>query len=256
MPRDSFDSLFAAYKNTIYSLAYRMTGERQAAEDIVQETFLQVWKNQDRFKGESRILTWIYAIAKNLCYRHYARKKRSSFQDLEALLDRAAADHNEPRLEEPQREDYILQVKEGCLLGLLRCLSFHQRLAFILNTLFDVPVETVSRIIRKSPNATRILVHRARQGITSFLCKHCSLYDNDNPCHCADLINFSLKQGWIGKAQSHVVRQAESELSELKQEIRLYKSLPDSSPSPAFDQKMAALLRDKKFLIFSRQKVK
>lgn len=92
-----------------------------------------------------------------------------------------------------------MQVKDGCLLGLLRCLSLNQRIAFILKVLFDIPIEDVALIIDKSKNSTRILICRARKNLREFLCRNCSLYSEDNHCKCENLILFSLKQGWVEK---------------------------------------------------------
>jgi RNA polymerase sigma-70 factor (ECF subfamily) len=251
-----FNRLYTTYKNKVYNLAYRMTGNQQAAEDIVQETFVQVWKHFGQFKGESQVFTWIYSIAKNICYRHYSKQKRSSFKTLETLLNNAGAEDSGRLLETLAKQNYILQVKEGCLLGLLRCLSFHQRMVFILNVLFDVPVVSVGKIIGKSANSTRILIHRARAGITRFLCKNCSLYDTANPCRCQNLVDFSLKQGWIHPEMPEITRQVEAELAELKREIGLYKTLPDRTLSPDFNKKMTTILKQKELLIFSGKKVK
>jgi hypothetical protein len=127
-------------------------------------------------------------------------------------------------------------------------------LAFILNVLLDLPLEQVASIIDKSENATRILVHRSKQNIKNFLCNNCSLYDSKNTCRCENLINFSLKQGWI--SLSNPVR-IEAEIKDLKNVVNLYKTLQETSPTSEFDKKIQRLLAEKvDFLILNDKKVK
>jgi RNA polymerase sigma-70 factor (ECF subfamily) len=62
----AFASLYDRHSKAAYSLAYRMMGERQAAEDLVQETFLQVWRAAGSYRAErGSVRTWILSIAHN-----------------------------------------------------------------------------------------------------------------------------------------------------------------------------------------------
>ena len=63
--RKEYAALVAAYSNRIYRMALRMTGDEQDAEDVLQETFIKVFKNIEGFKGFSSLSTWIYRIAMN-----------------------------------------------------------------------------------------------------------------------------------------------------------------------------------------------
>ena len=60
MEKPSIDNLVKTYGNKEYNLAYRLIGNRQDAEDVTQETFLQLYRGLDKFRGESTIYTWIY----------------------------------------------------------------------------------------------------------------------------------------------------------------------------------------------------
>ena len=61
--------IYKKYSKKIYNLAYRMTGNKDDASDITQDTFIQGFKSLDKFRGESQIYTWLYKIAKNKCLR-------------------------------------------------------------------------------------------------------------------------------------------------------------------------------------------
>jgi RNA polymerase sigma-70 factor (ECF subfamily) len=247
--------IYNQYKTKIYNLAYRMTGNRDDAADITHETFVQAFKSLDKFKGESQLYTWLYTIAKNNCLKFLENKKRTTFQSLQTLMEQTSSPVSED-IPEADKANYIVQVKEGCLSGLLRCLPLTQRLAFIFHVLLDVPVEQVATITGKSENATRILVHRSRQNIKEFLCKHCSLYDSGNMCRCENLINISLRQGWIKQNETLNVR-LETEIKSLKNVISLYKTLHEATPTDDVNKKIQNLVTGKTdLLIFADKKVK
>lgn len=232
-----------------------MTGNKDDAADITQETFVQAFKSIGTFKGESKLYTWLYTIAKNNCLKFLEHKKRTTFQSLQTLIEQVSSPVSD-EIQEADKVNYIAQVKDGCLSGLLRCLPLSQRLAFILHVLLDLPVEQVADVISKSENATRILVHRSRQNIKEFLCKNCSLYNANLACRCENLINFSLKQGWI--EQNGVTNaRLESEIKNLKDVVALYKSLQDATPATDIEKKIQALLfGETDLLILTDKKVK
>ncbi len=63
--RKEYIALVDSYSDRIYRLALRMTGDEQDAEDVLQETFIKVFKNIENFKQLSSLSTWIYRIAMN-----------------------------------------------------------------------------------------------------------------------------------------------------------------------------------------------
>ncbi|KAA0781499.1 sigma-70 family RNA polymerase sigma factor, partial [Bacillus sp. BB081] len=63
----AFAEIVELYKDKIFHLGYRMLSNRHEAEDVVQETFLRVYKNLDRYDQKQKFSTWIYRIGTNLC---------------------------------------------------------------------------------------------------------------------------------------------------------------------------------------------
>lgn len=238
-----------------------MCGNREDAEDIVQKTFIQAIIHIKDFKGESSIYTWLYTIAKNLCLKLYKERKRSSFSSIEALIYLVKSSEDSDNLSILEKQYYINQVKEGCLLGLLRCLPFNQRLAFILNVLLEVKVKDAALVIDKSETAVRLLVYRAKQNLKGFLCKNCSIYDKNNPCRCENLINFSIKNGWIEKTTNqntlsemyNNIIEIENEISSLKKIIRIYNSLDDNKPLEKRIQAIRKEINKDSYKIFSKK---
>jgi RNA polymerase sigma factor (sigma-70 family) len=260
--QESFALLFDQYSKKIYSLAYKMCGNNEDAEDIVQQTFIQALAHIGGFNGKSSLYTWLYAIAKNLCLRLLENRKRSSFSSLEGLIFSVQAKESPDNFSIAEKQYYINQVKEGCLLGLLRCLSFYQRIAFILNVLLGLKVKDVSIVIGKTENATRLLIHRAKHNLKGFLCRNCSLYDVHNPCHCENLIHFSLKQGWIriitDKEPAHKlnidIAEIENEINGMKKMALLYNSLEDPQDLENIVKSIQQEIMKQPYKIFSGKK--
>jgi RNA polymerase sigma-70 factor (ECF subfamily) len=260
---ESFTFLFDQYGKKIYGLAYRFCGNHEDAEDIVQKTFLQALKSIKGFKGESSIYTWLYIIAKNLCLVQLRERKKSSFTELDQLIQMAKTEESSDGYSTLEKEYYIDQVKQGCLFGLLRCLSFYQRMAFILNVLFEIKVKDISIVLNKSETATRLLIHRAKLNLKNFLCKNCSLYDARNPCHCENLIHFSLKQGWIKQfnpenpvSMTNVITEVENEINSLKRVMMIFSGLQDESFYKNRLESIQKKLGIKSYKIFSNKKMK
>lgn len=247
--------LFDKYQKRIYNLALRMTGSRDDARDITQETFIQAFSSVNKFKGESHVYTWLYRIAKNICLKFLEKKNKTTFISIQNLIEKAGSPVSE-EINEEEKQKYISQVKDGCLTGLLRCLSIQQRLVFILYVLLDIPINQVAEVMGKSENATRILAHRSKQNIKEFLCNNCSLYDYKNKCRCENLINFSLRQGWISSFSDKSVK-VEAEIKNIKSVIGLYKTLEEKTPDFDFKDKIWQIMEENKdFLIFNGKKVK
>ena len=61
----TFDDLVAAYEKRIFNVIYRILGDYEEAADLTQETFISAFKGFERFRGDSKIYTWLYQIAIN-----------------------------------------------------------------------------------------------------------------------------------------------------------------------------------------------
>ncbi len=74
--RDAFRALFEAYRNKVYSIAYRFAGDEAAAMDIAQDTFVKLFSSIRDFRGESGFDTWIYRMVVNSCLDYRRRSRR------------------------------------------------------------------------------------------------------------------------------------------------------------------------------------
>jgi RNA polymerase sigma-70 factor, ECF subfamily len=252
----ALDELYAEHGRRVFLLALRMTGDRELAADVTQDTFALVAARLDGFRGDCAVGTWIFAIARNRCLSAMDRARRGSFRAMQDLVDAAAAE-TPPVLEEMERRWCVGQVREGCLLGLLRCLPFHQRMAFILSVLFGMPARDVSRILGKSVNSARILASRGRAALKEFLCANCTHCGTGNPCRCESFVGFSLKRGWIeAYSPSFGVEEVAAEICGIKDEVRMYQLLAAEQEASPRLEALWARLRDRGPLVTGQKKVK
>ena len=121
-PRQAFDMIVARYQNKVFKLAFSILGERTAAEDAAQDALLRVWRNLDKFRGESSLSTWIYTIARNaaLTARKALRHAETSLDGVSERVMTTAPEHATPdlmrmveALPDAQRQVVILFYLEG-----------------------------------------------------------------------------------------------------------------------------------------------
>jgi RNA polymerase sigma-70 factor, ECF subfamily len=71
-----FDALVEKYDKKIFNVIYRMLGDYEEATDLTQETFISAFRHYDRFRGDSKVFTWLYQIARNLCINRVRQRER------------------------------------------------------------------------------------------------------------------------------------------------------------------------------------
>jgi RNA polymerase sigma-70 factor, ECF subfamily len=80
-----FDALVAKYEKKIFNVIYRFIGDYEEATDLTQETFISAYRHFDRFRGEAKVFTWLYQIARNLCINRVRQRDRQRALRIESL---------------------------------------------------------------------------------------------------------------------------------------------------------------------------
>lgn len=170
----AFETLVVRYQTRIYRLACRMTSETDAP-DILQETFLQVYRHLPTFRGESQFGSWIYRIATNAALMHRRARSRRPAESLDSFLPQF--DHHGMHAAPPEQlrvaADIEARLDEQLLAEKAR--AFLDRLpdlyrdAFVLRDLEELPASEVAAILGVEPAAVRQRVHRARLMLRGYL---------------------------------------------------------------------------------------
>jgi RNA polymerase sigma-70 factor (ECF subfamily) len=164
----AFNELVRTYERRVFALVLRMIANRAEAEDLAQEVFVQVFKAIGTFRGDSKLSTWIYRIAVNLCKNRskYLRVRHAGEQDeLEAVAERVplgeARGANVGQIERPDEalggkqveaivQRSILQIEE----------SFRECL--VLRDVEELSYEEIGEITGLPAGTVKSRIHRAR----------------------------------------------------------------------------------------------
>lgn len=163
----AFQELISKYQKPVNTICYRFLLDQNEAEDIAQEVFVEVFLSVHKFRGESKISTWIYRIATSKSLdelRKRKRKKRlSSFGKLIGLDKVSAfiADTNKP-------DDALIETENlKQLQANLDALPVNQRIALTLSKIENYSSEEVGEVMGISATAVDSLVYRAKQNLKS-----------------------------------------------------------------------------------------
>ncbi len=82
---EAFDILVSRYKDPLTNYIYRFVGDIKECEDLLQETFLRVYRNRHSYRRIARFSTWLYTIAGNLARSEYRKRKRRRISSLQSI---------------------------------------------------------------------------------------------------------------------------------------------------------------------------
>ena len=158
--KESFENLVNMYKDRIYCFILKMTLSREDSDDLLQETFICVYKNLYKYNNKWNFSTWIYKIAVNLLKNHWKKKKRTYGRELyQSITENLYSIYNDPETEFESKEDYIEIVR------IINQLDYDQKVAFVLRYARDLTITDIAAIIGTSPENVKMRIHRARKKI-------------------------------------------------------------------------------------------
>lgn len=161
---DALEAIFLRYSARVYGLMYRLTGSRDDADELLQETFLRVVRTISRYEHDGRFDAWLFRIAANLARdRGRRQRRRATSVPLDADLganedgpeDRALADENPPDLS-------MLRVESGeRLAGAMQALTDAEREVIVLRHYSDLPFREIAELLRIPLGTALARAHRA-----------------------------------------------------------------------------------------------
>ncbi len=150
----AFRELYDLVSKQVYFYLLRMLGSKEAAEDVLVETFTVVWKSAEKFAGRSTVTTWIYGIARNLALNEIRRRK--SHDPLEDHPNLAGG--SVPDMEGSDRKRVLGLAMEKISARhreVLDLAFFHEMTYPEISDLIEVPVGTVKTRIFHAKTALR-----------------------------------------------------------------------------------------------------
>lgn len=174
--KSDFNELIYFYSGKVYNLAFRYTNSIEDSEDIVQETFLQVYRHLNDFREESSVYTWIYKIAINNCRQ---LKKIQSKTLTKSLEDQIEAGKNDISFEvnewfdNPEESllmiELLLKIRQFCYQFLILRLPDNQRIVFIMRNILELSYKDIAEITETSENIVKARLSRARGCLTKLI---------------------------------------------------------------------------------------
>jgi RNA polymerase sigma-70 factor, ECF subfamily len=164
----AFNELVEAYEQRVFRLLFRMLGRRDEAEDMAQEVFVQVFKAIGTFRGESKLGTWIYRIAVNLCknrIKYLSRRHSGDEDELEPAAERAPLDGGKGvTLGETSQPDHMLEglEVERIVKECITELDADFREVLVLRDVEDLTYEELCEVTGLPDGTVKSRLHRAR----------------------------------------------------------------------------------------------
>ncbi|MDT2286628.1 RNA polymerase sigma factor SigW [Paenibacillus larvae] len=162
--RGAFAELVNLYKDKIYHLAYRMLSNSQEAEDAVQETFLRVYMNLERYDVKQKFSTWIFRIATNLCIDRLRKRKPTYSLDAE-MPDSEGNDFYAmlPSKEDTPEDQVILSETQEHIRCAINTLPVKYKTIVVLRYLHDMSLQEISDVLNIPVTTVKTRVHRGRE---------------------------------------------------------------------------------------------
>jgi len=164
---DAFSEIVNRYTPVLYSLAFRLLGNEEEAEDAVQEIFMNTFRSLKSFRIGARFYSWLYTIAVNLIRSRLRRKRRTGSQR-HVSLD---SDTRQPVPD--TRENVELRVISGTeeerAEKEIEALKPIYRIVFVLRFVEEMSLKEISEVLKLPIGTVKARIHRARKQLIDVL---------------------------------------------------------------------------------------
>lgn len=186
--RAALGSVVQALQNPVYGLCMRMLGHPADAEDATQEILIKIITHLGTLREDGAAGGWALRVAVRhlvtMRRRSRVEAMRMSFRDFAADLERGLDLADETQTDTAISAIAIEEIKIGCTLAMLTCLSRSLRMAYVLGDIFELSDTEAAQALAISPPAYRQRLSRARHEITGFLKTSCGFVAQNAACRC------------------------------------------------------------------------
>ena len=157
---ESFEALVERHQRTLYAFVYRNLRNHDAADEVVQATFVQAYTKLASFRGESSFKSWIHEIALNFCRAQFRTSRARQEIPLEEVPEQALAADPENFADGPPRAALERHIAR---------LPHRQRSVLTLRIFSDLTFREIARIEGISENAAKVNYHHAIRRLKEWL---------------------------------------------------------------------------------------
>jgi RNA polymerase sigma-70 factor (ECF subfamily) len=160
--KDAFRTLVTTYKQRLYWHIRKIVLDHDDSDDVLQNTFIKVWRNIDTFRAESGLYTWLYRIATNESLTFLNQKKKKMIATGEEI--------NEYLVEKIQTDPYFDgDAIQRRLQEAIALLPEKQRLVFNMRYFDDIKYQDMEKMLNTSAGALKASYHHAVRKIEDYL---------------------------------------------------------------------------------------
>lgn len=158
---EAFAGLYERHKRPLFTFLLRLAGDRRLAEDLLQETFVRVYRARGSYQPAGLFRTWLFTIARRLMIDHVRRERIDWDEDPKAVEQAVARARAEDRAE---ASDLLARLERA-----LAHLSPRQREVILLSRFTGMEAAEIAEVVGSTPGAVRVELHRALRRLRSLL---------------------------------------------------------------------------------------
>jgi RNA polymerase sigma-70 factor (ECF subfamily) len=164
--RDDFKILVEKYQQRIFQIALGFVHDKEDAEDLSQEIFLNAWNSLSKFRGNSSFSTWLHRIAVNACLNQTRKSKGTILNRISFLLEKGSIVISEIQMIDENPEEIIIKKEhKEWLQRALDSLPENQRSAIVLSKYDDLSQKEIAEIMNLTEGAVEALMQRAKKNL-------------------------------------------------------------------------------------------
>jgi RNA polymerase sigma-70 factor (ECF subfamily) len=161
----AFEALVDRYQTLVMSTCFHFLGNTEDSEDVAQDVFVQVYRNAARFRGDSKLSTWLYRIAVNRSLNFIRDNRKVGFlASITSIFDGNPDEVPEPAAPDSERPDSQLEDRElyETTQRAIDSLPKNQRAAWVLHKYEGLSHKEVGDVLGRSVSSVESLIHRAK----------------------------------------------------------------------------------------------
>lgn len=177
--RGAFDQLVTRYSAQIYNFAYRMTNNREDAEDIYQDAFLHAFRGIGNFRSDSAFSTWLYRIVRNVYLDEMKRRRARPYASLEESIETDDGTITRDVQDDGPTPEDIVQTNERrrAVHRAIAQLPETQREIIILYEMNQLSYEEIAETLEINVGTVKSRLNRARRSLRDRLLADKELFD-------------------------------------------------------------------------------